>query len=443
MLLRIQGQLAFTSTPKSPEQMGGDSFSTTTFNAENEEVVNVDVLIDRLFIRFCKLHGRLASEDRDECIDYVKSHVDLVLNRNVARDVISARLRKVIEYKKQMQHLLSLPKLEQRTPDWYAARNTLITASDFAQALGKGKFGTQKQFLVKKTGYEEDVFNEAMPALQWGILFEQVACDAYSLKNDNVNVHEFGLLKHPYVSHLGASPDGISDVGVMVEIKCPWRRKITPGEIPMQYYYQMQGQLDVCGLDECDYLECKITVYGDRQEFVDDFHCNPDYKGIIIQASYIDPANPGSEQPSVKRTFYVDKTIWNDLHAQLTWLDYVQRSKECVNAVQIKITYWRIETLSIQRVYRDPEFIASIYPQLDTVWKQVVAFKTDKSAYDAYIEMNANRTNQKQSTNKPSKEFITIDTAASGNNNVGSGRKFGKENNKFAGYAFVEDDEAR
>ena len=43
----------------------------------------------------------------------------------------------------------------------------------------------------------------------------------------------------------------------MVEIKCPPRRKFTK-TVPSHYWMQVQGQLEVCGLDECDFFQVKI-----------------------------------------------------------------------------------------------------------------------------------------------------------------------------------------
>ncbi|PNH02589.1 hypothetical protein TSOC_011416 [Tetrabaena socialis] len=97
-------------------------------------------------------------------------------------------------------------------------------------------------------------------------MYEDVAQQVYCKRN-GVRIHEFGLLKHPTVAHIGASPDGISELGVMLEIKCPYRRQIT-GEVPVQYYYQIQGQLEVCGLQECDYLELKLEE-SPRPDFYD------------------------------------------------------------------------------------------------------------------------------------------------------------------------------
>ena len=153
----------------------------------------------------------------------------------------------------QLQKLLEIPKIVQKSEEWYRARENMISASDFAQALGKGKFGNQNQLIQKKCDpVDESAFSLTNPFFKWGNMFESVACDIYSSVN-KANSHEFGLLKHPVHKFFGASPDGISDDGVMLEIKCPLKRKIG-GDVPTQYYYQIQGQLDVCGLEECDYL---------------------------------------------------------------------------------------------------------------------------------------------------------------------------------------------
>ncbi|KAF5827380.1 hypothetical protein DUNSADRAFT_761, partial [Dunaliella salina] len=76
---------------------------------------------------------------------------------------------------------------------------------------------------------DEIPFNNYIPPLQWGCMFEPIATDIY-MKRQMTYVHEFGILQHPYLSYFGASPDGISSEGIMLEIKRPHKRKIT-GEI--------------------------------------------------------------------------------------------------------------------------------------------------------------------------------------------------------------------
>jgi putative phage-type endonuclease len=179
---------------------------------------------------------------------------------DVRQDVL-ARIVRLREYRYVLAALLVNQRgIEQRSPQWYEARKSLITASDAAQALGEGKFGTRAEFFQKKLdailAHVPKAMNMNLPPLKWGIKYEPVAAYLYS-HLFGLRLHEFGLLVHPEFTFIGASPDGISEAGIMVEIKCPYRRKIT-GEVPGQYYMQMQLQLAVCGLRECDYFECEI-----------------------------------------------------------------------------------------------------------------------------------------------------------------------------------------
>ena len=95
----------------------------------------------------------------------------------------------------------------------------MITASDLGQTLGDGKFGTPNQIFKKKCGYEEEVmFNNYIPPLKWGCMFEPIATDIY-MKRQMTYVYEFGIIQHPSISYFGASPDGITKEGIMLEIK--------------------------------------------------------------------------------------------------------------------------------------------------------------------------------------------------------------------------------
>jgi putative phage-type endonuclease len=120
--------------------------------------------------------------------------------------------------------------------------------------------------LIKKKLKNVSFNSHSIPALKWGCMFEQAAVNIYSHIN-STKVNEFGLLVNNNINNFGASPDGITDEGIMIEIKCPYSREIKDKVIPEKYYYQMQGQMAVCELDICDYIECKFKAFNDIDEY--------------------------------------------------------------------------------------------------------------------------------------------------------------------------------
>jgi len=174
-------------------------------------------------------------------------------------DVTLAAVRSLVERrernKARARALLAEPRPEQRTPAWFRLREGRVTASELAEVLGEGKYGSQRSWLKKKARIEAvtDVIPEEI--LEWGQRFEPVITAIYEKRNA-VRVHDLGFL--PVGEFCGASPDGVSDAGVLLEIKAPWRRKITSDSILPQYMYQMQLQMRAAGIDVCDFVEASF-----------------------------------------------------------------------------------------------------------------------------------------------------------------------------------------
>jgi len=173
--------------------------------------------------------------------------------------------KKVIELKK-----LVLP--DQRTFEWYEMRKNKLTASSFADALGKSHYNTRNESLLNKI---VDKPFEANPITEWGVKYEEVATKFYEHLTGS-KIYEFGLIPHPDFPAFGASPDGICDVnsppeyiGRMLEIKCPPKRKFTKS-VPQNYMMQMQGQLEVCKLNECDFFQVKLEEYDNFDDYKKD-----------------------------------------------------------------------------------------------------------------------------------------------------------------------------
>ena len=173
---------------------------------------------------------------------------------------LEALVRRRERNKAQARALLSVTRPEQRTPEWFKLRDGRVTASELAEVMGEGKYGTQRSWLKKKAKIEK--VQDVIPAeiLEWGQRFEPVITEIYEARN-GVRVSDIGFL--PVGDYCGASPDGVSDAGVLLEIKAPWRRQITGAILP-QYMYQMQLQMRAAQIDVCDFVEASFDALSEE-----------------------------------------------------------------------------------------------------------------------------------------------------------------------------------
>ena len=152
--------------------------------------------------------------------------------------------------------------MDQRSPEWFAARCGRVTASRMADVVAKTAkgYGASRanymaELVVERlTGKPTEGFTNA--AMQWGTDQEPFARDAYSAKTGEL-VTEVGFVNHPRIENAGASPDGIVGTG-LVEIKCPNTAShieyLMSKEPPQKYYYQMQWQMACAMAEFCDWV---------------------------------------------------------------------------------------------------------------------------------------------------------------------------------------------
>lgn len=248
--------------------------------------------------------------------------------------------------------------IEQRTPAWYAARDELITASDIAQALGKGKFGTRDDLLWKKilrTPSQDPAPGEFNPFI-WGVIFEPVASQLYQQAREGVACHEFGLIRHPTIPHVGCSPDGVTQLGVMLEIKCPFKRRIQEGEMVEQYRIQVQAQMEVADLDQCDFIEVELDQYATLMEMEEDARRGWEHKGLVLSDAAIKVhaySPPGLDAAGLR-----------------AWVAAQGRDPDDLDATA---TLWGLRKIAVQRIARDRALWAEIAPLVKQFWDDVVA----------------------------------------------------------------------
>lgn len=151
--------------------------------------------------------------------------------------------------------------MEQRTPEWFAARLGKVTASRVSDVIAKTKAGwgaSRKNYAAqliceRLTGASTPSFTNA--AMQWGTDQEPIARQAYAFHLME-EVSEIGFVDHPELHMAGCSPDGLVSAAGLVEIKCPNTAThldtLEGGRFPGDYYPQIQFQLSCTGREWCD-----------------------------------------------------------------------------------------------------------------------------------------------------------------------------------------------
>jgi putative phage-type endonuclease len=347
------------------------------------EALFVEAALDRLLLLIDREEeGSVSSTARARLLEAASAAMGVT----VGMRALEERRVKVAVWRRKLEALMADRGVTQRTPEWYEARKTMVTASDVAQALGCSKFGTQRTFFQKKCGAPEEqaAFDATLPPLKWGVMYEPVAQGIYSAANLGVRIHEFGLLRHPSLPFVGASPDGITDLGVMLEIKCPWRRKIVEGEIPLQYYYQIQAQLAVCELGECDYFECELfEVDGPDDEAWAS-------REVVHERGAFLELQLRKEQPPPPEYLYPPGCVVGGTKESLeAWVASVRLEagdvKDVKDIKDIREHWWVLRRRSTTRVMFEPSFAKEMFDRLATVWDRTVEYRGDRDRYLAEV----------------------------------------------------------
>ena len=333
-----------------------------------------------------------AEDELDEII--LEAKTDFFKNYMPPRSYSDTRILGVPDYdyiEEQLNVLRNKPQPAQRTKEWYHFRHNLITASNAYKAFESQ--ATQNQLIYEKcqplnaAAYDSDIEEEVKmvnvnSTLHWGQKYEPLSVLIYE-NNYDAKVEDFGCIQDEEYLFLGASPDGIiTDIaspryGRMLEIKNIVNREID-GIPKKEYWIQMQLQMKVCDLDECDFLETKFIEYIDRASFEEDTNEDvyEDDKGLEFKNLCL------SKESKTKgvilyfhtkegKPHYVYKPL--DIihpHDIIEWedktLDLYQSDK--YNYVYMKFIYWKLDKVSCVLVCRNRQWFEDAKNELQDIW---------------------------------------------------------------------------
>jgi hypothetical protein len=261
--------------------------------------------------------------------------------------------------------LMQRPQTAQRTTDWYKEFQTRLTASEIFKIFGSGR---ERAILAMQKAGKLDmpprgnalvVLKEKMSPLDWGICFEPVVKQILEVEWGAM-IHECGRFVHPVDTRLAASPDGLllkvkvkpQMAGHLLEIKCPKSRKIGK-KIPMEYFYQMQLQMEVAGVRACEYVEARIEM---ADIVAGKPHTSTGWCGLIaVVGCFCDDI--GAWKPC--------RYIYGPV-GDLAW-----KPDLGLNEQTMETNMWVCPAFHHETVLRDEIWFASLKPKIDEFWSDV------------------------------------------------------------------------
>ena len=308
---------------------------------------------------------------------------------------------------KDVIRISKLKQPAQRSQEWYDARYNKITASELASVIGTDMSNiceSEKNKIYKKAAFKNSYELMKTKILQndefkgniytdWGILFEPIATLLYEHRNKN-RILEFGLIEHPEINLFAASPDGITQYNaIMIEIKVPYKRVLS-GLVPLNYWMQMQLQMETCNLDRCHFVEVKTHIYS-QEEYEEDTYDNGDNilytqdkmeKGMLLKCML----DNKTEYYYPSYEIFRNKTKMNEwVEEKMEYYKNMFDSVECV--------YWRTKEYSCIEINRDKEWFKNTLPKCKEFWQKVMYFKNNK---EEFIQLNNIKEAEKQKRRK-------------------------------------------
>ena len=331
---------------------------------------------------------------QDKIIELVEEYYDSVLpGRSCSDDYRnnkSIRLPRVSSYVTGLQKTLNIlrakPQPEQRTAEWYSFRHNLITASNAYKTLMEENCSEYNQIIYEKCQplkvpsikEDENSVVNVDTTLHWGQKIEPISVLIYE-DMYCTTIEDFGCVQHSNYKFIGASPDGINVskrnpefYGRMLEIKNIVNRDIT-GIPKLEYWVQMQLQMETSDLPECDFFETRIKEYENETKYLEgmtddtklasnintgDTDCR--YQGVIMYFSKkgkpVYRYSPLNIKEDELRKWEDDTRVTEDETPEMVW---------------VKNIYWYLEEFSCVLVMRNKKWFSSVIPIMSKAWDTI------------------------------------------------------------------------
>tara|TARA_B100001093_G_scaffold520387_1_gene615349 strand:+ start:4735 stop:6108 length:1374 start_codon:yes stop_codon:yes gene_type:complete len=332
-----------------------------------------EIMYDSLYTIILSNYGFMIDDLNFDLETNIFDAMEIYFYRNHSfRSYVGTTIIKIPDKKrivKLLKEYENVEQPEQQTEAWYAFRREGLSASDIWKAIDTQSAKNNlilskcKPIDVKKKGKSVNIDSP----FHNGHKYEPLSIMHYEF-DFNTKVGEFGCKAHPKFPFLRASPDGINIdeksklFGRLVEVKNPTTRKLS-GTPKKDYWIQMQLQMEVWDLDECDFLETVFKTYESENDFKSDGEsftrtAKGRRKGILVQ--FYHNELPHYEYPPVDIPEEEYNKWYDDImekNAHMSWINNL---------------YWYLEDYSCVLVPRNKLWFKTVYPDFKELWNTIL-----------------------------------------------------------------------
>ena len=156
-----------------------------------------------------------------------------------------------------VQRILSYPRIQQRSPEWFEYRRRRVTASEVSVVLAQGKGA--RTLMDRKKSCSSSHFSTEYTRI--GTENEGRVVELYREKYPNFVVHhDLSIIPHKTADFVAASLDACTECGINVEIKTCFKDSFV--KVCKAYYDQVQLQMEVADLDMTHLVQHYINMPG-------------------------------------------------------------------------------------------------------------------------------------------------------------------------------------
>lgn len=340
----------------------------------------VDLMVNDILQVLCEGNESYNEDIEQELEHFIKTTIETYfdITEHIPRSykntfTIERSPDQIKELDSQLVILREQSQTTQKSKEWSELRQRLLTASNLYKVFGSQ--AVYNSLIYEKCAplNSKDKFVNVNSSLHWGNKFEPVSIMFYEYYY-KTQIEPFGCILHPRHKFIGASPDGINCLrssplyGRMLEIKNIFNREID-GIPKNEYWVQMQLQMEVCELDECDFLETRFKAY----EHEDDFYTNEllhDTRGVILYfVNKITDFTKINNEP-VYEYMPLEISLKGNKEEIDAWIENKRLQLKDTHSLY-ETQYYYLDEFSCVLVKRNKKWFESVFPKIKEAFETI------------------------------------------------------------------------